>query len=142
MRVWPAFLIWLVLFGAVGLVASHASADVEPRGISRMHASGWVTNMGYTSGLPGGVHYAAGHRGDHQATFKPGSTLRLEHGRRHLIVRLLDWCAGESCRMLDLSSAGFSQLFGSTTQGVGRVVVYCGRGGKKPMRICVMGEDQ
>jgi hypothetical protein len=135
--VWIAVAVVLGLTLLLSVLHSDAQAD-------RMKVRGAVTHMGYTSGLPGGVRYAATHYGKRKGTwtFKHGSRLRVEHRKRHIIVRVVDTCAGDACKMLDLSLAGFSRLFGSGSQGVGRVTVRCGRGGHKPMRRCLVGEDK
>jgi hypothetical protein len=44
--------------------------------------------------------------------------------------------------MLDLDEEGFKALGFSTSQGVGKVTAYCGRGGYKPMRNCLMGDSK
>ena len=140
---WRTLLLIVLVLVAAALILMMSFQLMSPTAeASEMRVRGTVTHMGYTSGLPGGVHYAATHHGDGKPTFVRGSRLRLKKNGHYLVVRVVDTCNGPTCRMLDLSSAGFRRLFGSTSQGVGRVTVYCGRGGHKPMRICLAGEDQ
>lgn len=127
-----AWIVFWVTVMLVVLVASLARAD---------SVGGIATNMGSLSSVPYG--YAATHHGDSQWTFKDGAVLLVSgRGSRTLVVRVVDVCAGSSCRMLDLSLAGFEHLGYTASQGIGRVSVSCGRAGFQPIRKCLAGEDK
>lgn len=101
--------------------------------------NGQVKHMG-SVGVP--YRYAAAHHGDGEWTFKQGVVLRLEgRGGRVVFVKVQDVCEGEACVELDISQAAFVDL-GFGNGGIGKVFISCGRGGHKPVRRCIAGEDK
>ena len=129
-RIWPAYLFAAFLCLALVLtVVQVASGD---------HGGGKRGTVTWYEG--GCAHCAATTHHSNDLTWKQGSVLRLEKGTRHFVVRVTDYCEGDSCQDADVSPTAFTALGVRTSAGVARVRFYCGRGGHLDIHRCLAGE--